>query len=626
MARISDPLPNFPKISYEKIQADLNLEYRDMESGYNTAKSFREKNWNEYSFQPYGNEQKNASKVVDSTIYNAVEWMLPTLMRPFIETEELMKFKPAGPDLEAIISAGVNRELLDYQIRRKEKYYLNLYDNMKQMLVGGFGYFKAVWVKKNPEKGEPVDRAGFRSINPDSIRYDWEAKSFYDSHVVTHDEEWTQSQVRGMLGEPGVMDDKLKVILETPGRSEKDPDLTNEQKARKNWVGGMSTPSSETLTRYKRREQWTEYDIDGDGFNECIMAVFIDDQLVQVILNPHKFGEHPFVISECVRDPNGNPASGQAAVLSEIQQFRTGILRMVSDNLNSQQNGIYEVDRMHVNSAGMQLIRRAAPGSRTPVPVTKAGSINPLTPAPLAPHALTAWEMLAVEGENRGGNTRYSQGLDSKSLNQTATGIVTITNRSELRMWELAQRFAEATFKPLVRKLIALNQQYLPKQSLQVQFGIQVDDPKVIAQAEKTGKRTEIPVGEWITLSKDDIGGFFTIELDVQVGSERQEQINNMLQYLQYVAPFVGQGVPPELVTTAAIELAKKMGLPKLQAHYGGSYVGSRGVSAPLVGGAQQAGGREVGAGTPDGVAGESGTRTGGTGAEQNGIIPGVSA
>lgn len=617
---VTDPLPNFNKVSISRVESDLNSEYLDLRAGYDTAKAYRLQQWREYAFQPYGNEKDGASKIIDSTIFNAIEWMVPTLIQPFTQTDSLIDVSPNGGDARSLITAGVLKELLNYQIKKRMNLYEFLYDSIKTFLIGGTSYMKLTWIDKNLGKNEPVGRPTFTSVNPDQIRYDWTAKCFADSHVVTQDEEWTRTEVLEWFEKQNgntLIKSRKDMVLASPGRGTKAARLREEQQDSKNYVGETTVAPSSSMGLYLRREQWTMYDVDGDGKAVPVLCVFFDDILVQVVKNPYDFQTPPFVAAECVRDPLGNPASGWAANLSDIQKFRTGLMRMLSDNLNAQQNGLYEVDRTNVDDIGFQLLRHAPQGSRVPIPVRKPGSINPLAPAPIAQHAFTAWEMLAVEGENRSGNTRYSQGLDSGSLNQTATGIVTITQRSEMRMWEVATRFAESAFKPLIRMTIALNQQKLDKMDLQLQFGVDTHDTELKEMSEFFGQKHTFQPGEWITLNRKDIGGFFSVDLDVMVGSDRQTKINNMLSYMQYVAPYVGQAVPAEVITTIAIELAKEMGLPNIQGLMKDQYVGTRGVSVPRSYFPDQSGG------VPNPTAQGGSPSQGGAGAQgQGGAIP----
>ncbi len=603
MANTTNSHPDFPAIKLDKMEQELNAEYMGLESGYKTRKANREEAWRRYNFEPYGNEKKNSSKIVDSTIFNAVEWMTPSLIQPFFETSDVIKVIPETAELKDIMAAEYNRELLNYQLRKRMDLYSVYYDTFKTFLISGDAYLKLTWQKKDSKMGEPVGRPLITPVTPDAIRYDWTVKGgFMNSRVVTHDEDWTRSDILGMKGQKGVVDACLDAVLETSGSEMKSTDLRDEQAEDKAYQGEQFTIAEEAKKLYLRREHWTEYDLRGDGRLEPVMAVFINNKLVQVIANPYDFKRPPFVQAECVRNPLGNPAFGWAEILGDIQKFRTAIMRMSSDNLNSQHNGLYEVDHNNVDEVGMQVLMNAPEGSRIGIPVRKPGSINPLQSAPLAPHAFKVWEMLEIAGENRGGFTRYSQGLDSKALNQTATGFVGITQRSEMRLWEVAPRFAEATLKPLLRMVITLNQQMLTPQDIEVQFGIDGRDMVMVDKV--TGNQVPLNKnpGELIKIKKEDIAGYFSVLLDLQVGSDKQQKINNLFQFGQYFAPYIGNGVPPEVIGAIATETARLMDLPKVENLVRSNYAG-RGISLPALG---EAGGDAQAGGGIGGTATES--------------------
>lgn len=561
-------LPNFPAVDHRQIENDLNQEFKSLESGYNTRKAKRIENWARYQFKPYGNEKSNASSIVDSTIFNMIEWATPSLIQPFFETSDFIKVVPESGRPRDIIAAEYNRELLNYQMRKRMDLYQTYYDTFKTFQVTGDAYMKVTWQKRDLQKGEPVGRPRVDFINPNAIRWDWTVQGgFMESTVVTHEEDWTRSSVLQMKGKKGVMDDMIDKVLESDGRSIKTDRLRDESVESDAYVGEKMDITEKAKMLFLRREHWTLYDIEGKGILEPIMAVFIDDQLVQVIKNPYDFKRPPFVIAECVRDPMGNPAMGWADILGDIQKFRTAILRMSSDNLNSQLNGLYEVDQTNIDDIGMQLLMNAPQGTRVGIPTRKPGTINPLQSNPIAPQAFQIWELLEIAGENRGGFTRYSQGLDSKALNQTATGFVGITQRSEMRLWEMATRFAESTLKPLVRMIISLNQQLLEPQDIEVQFGIDGRDFVVVDQL--TGE--EIPMttepGELIRVTKDDISGYFSVNLDLQVGNDKQQKINNLFQYGQYLGslPTVDPNVLDGANQVILSEAARLMNLPKME-------------------------------------------------------------
>lgn len=617
----SDSIPGYDNLSRATVEMELNTEFRSLKSGYDTFKAVRLKMYREYKFQKYGNEVKGQSTIVDSTIWDAIEWILPAMIQPYVETNEFIKISPQSSNFKNIVAAQVHRELLANQIKKKLPWYQIIYDVIKGMLIQRESFAKIAWQEADPDKGEPVSRPILTSIPASQIRYDWNVINFLDSHVVTQEEDMTRADIIALMkGEDGVNESVFNVIMAAPGRNTRTARLRDESTDQPNWVGNDDDKMNINHTLYLRREHWTTYSLEGNDEVVPVMAVFIDDVLVQLIENPTPLRRPPFFQAECVRDVLGNPAQGIPEILSDIQMYKTGILRMTSDNLNAQMNGLVEYDQNNVDDVGVQLLKHAPKGARVPIPVNKMGSVNPLPATPIAAHAFTVWELLEVAKENRSGFTRYSQGNDSKSLNQTATGIVAITQRSEMRVWEFTKRLGEMFFKPVAEGLVKFNQTELSTQDLELQFG----SPEYRFR-DNEGKEHIVPAkkaGDWITLSKKDLGGHFTLELDIQSDVDKQTALDNGFQWAQFFGPYVGQGVSKDAMSLMALKSAELLGLDeiKLLQEQEVKTIGEGGVSVPVT----IAGGEGPGAEAPENTAGqgEQGTSVPALDSEQG--LPGL--
>lgn len=573
-----ESIKGFDGLTVGEVESDLNQEYASLESGYNNAKQRRMEFQKRYRFELYGNEQKGSSSYVDSSIFNAIEWMIPTFIQPFIETQQLMNITPDGSDDRSLIASQVHKELLHYQVRKKGNFYTFMYDLAKNFFIEGESYGKQVWIKADKSNNEPVSRNDLVYIPSPQFRYDWTARNLEDSNIAIEDKDITRSDVVNLQGQPGVIEGQIEKVLESGGRNDETTNLRDEKAEHTNHVGDNDSFRTRANKLFLRREHWTTYDVDGSGKAKPVLAVFINDVLVQFQKNPFPFQKHPYLKAECVRDSQGNHAIGFAELLGPIQEFKTGLFRMFSDNMNAQNNGLVEVDMNHIDDVGLMILQRAPAGTRTPIPSRKIGSIQPLPPTPLAGHSLNITELLNVEAENRTGFTRYSQGLDSSSLNQTATGISAIIQRSEMRMWELAVRFAESFLKPAIRRMIMTNQTMLTPQELQIQFGI---------SAVKVGE-DEIPArpaGEWLKVSKEDLGGFFSVDIDLETPTQKDKKTADLTQWAQYFGPMM----PPEIIQDVAVIAANHVGLPELEnilrKAQEGKYYGQRGILATTSGG-----------------------------------------
>jgi len=593
-------LPNFKNVETLTIERDLEHEFRDLESGYRTSKSRRIQFNKEYKFQLYGNERPGESSFVDSSIFDAIEWMIPAMIQPLVETNDFMQVKPVAASVQNIIKAQLARESLNYQIRRKNDFYLHLHDILKGFAIGGESFGKLVWIPKDEAAGNPVGYTKIIAVPADQIRYDWTVKNFEDSSVVTQEEDLTRSQVLNLFMKnkntqthqhvvnqkdlkEGVIMERFNQAIMTQGSNTKTSYLRDERTEARNYVGERTSNSDVNKGLYLRREQWTMYDIEGNGFMEPVLAVFIDDHLVQVVKNKMPDKQPPFLRGECVRSVDGNPAMGIAELLSTIQKYQTGIMRMFSDNLNSQHNGMYEYDQLNVDQVAIMLLQNAPAGSKVPLPVRKMGSIQPITPAPIASQAFAINEKLDSIKENRSGFTRYSQGSDSKSLNQTATGITQILSRSDLRTWELIMRFSESYMTQMGRKVLSMTQEFMEEQDIELQFNV-----KPIKLVSSQGVPVTIPgrrAGDWVKINNKDLGGHFDLILDIKSKQETQDQINNNMAWVTNFGPYLQvAGMSPDVIKTVMLTTAKLMGNTEIETTIREEivHVGTGGVTVPI--------------------------------------------
>jgi len=100
------------------------------------------------------------------------------------------------------------------------------------------------------------------------------------------------------------------------------------------------------------------------------------------------------------------------------------------------------------------------PGGVVRVQGEPGSSIMPLQHAPFPASSFQMVEYMDNMKEKRTGITAYNQGLDSNSLNKTATGVQQIMNASQQRLELVARTFAETGVKDLfllVHKMVRQN-------------------------------------------------------------------------------------------------------------------------------------------------------------------------
>jgi hypothetical protein len=148
------------------------------------------------------------------------------------------------------------------------------------------------------------------------------------------------------------------------------------------------------------------------------------------------------------------------------------------------------------------------------------------------------FEFLQTILEALTGQTRYNQGLDSSSLNRTATGITQIMARADMRNWLEAELIANGGMQSMFEKWMAMNKQFLP------------DD------------YTFRLFGKVFNLSRSEL--YYHYDITIEVGkamAEQESAIQQLLNLLQQVPNLLKMGVAtPDDAYNMYTELLKRWG------------------------------------------------------------------
>lgn len=516
-----------------------------------------------YMAKPYGNEIEGRSQVVMTDVADTIEWIMPSLMKIFFGGAQVVDIKPQGKDDEE--SAKLMEEKVNFDFQRGMNGYTVLHDWMKDALIGKYGVVKYWWedkVTKRNEAYQGLNEAEFQQLSQDTT---------YE--VVDVEGTLVQPEVADFMGNIispeqysyDVTGKRLKKIsrpmamvvpagefvfdLETPA-SIKDSDFcAHKMRVHKNYlkrykvsekdidaeldyfsaadivkealfedIGGLNfvTDDIDDDFVYLYECYLNDYDDMGDKVPKKV--VIFGNKVLEVTDN--SYGHPPFCGITTVRIPHRAAGLSMADLVADLQKLKTGLMRAILDNMYYQNNGIDIVNPYRINMD--DVIDRNEPGAkwRTLYDVDPNTVISSKTPNPLPQQAFGLLETVENIKERRTGVTSYNQGLDSKSLNKTATGISQIMGAAQQRMELIARNFAETGVKELFQAFVDMNLEYF-------------DAPTNIKLNE-----------EWVNVRPEDIDGDYDIIIDVGVGTGAQEiQINQLINMINVSAPGMQQGV-----------------------------------------------------------------------------------
>jgi hypothetical protein len=169
--------------------------------------------------------------------------------------------------------------------------------------------------------------------------------------------------------------------------------------------------------------------------------------LGNTILYKEKCEYVPFACITPLIMPHRHIGRSYADLTMDIQLIKSTLIRGQLDNMYLANNGRYAIsDRVNLDD-----MLTSRPGGIVRVEGDPGSGIMPLSHPPLPASSFGMVEYMDSMKEKRTGITAYNQGLDSNSLNKTATGVAQIMNASQQRIELVARTFAETGVKELFK-------------------------------------------------------------------------------------------------------------------------------------------------------------------------------
>src|SRR5689334_13737991 len=132
------------KLTDEEIIASLEAEESHaMDSSTGELAQQRSTALDRYRGAPIGNEVEGRSQVVDRSVMDTIEWIMPSLMRIFMGGEDLGKFEPQGPEDE--VGAKEDTDVCNWYLQNKGDFFSQVSATLKDALLLKNGYMVVVW-------------------------------------------------------------------------------------------------------------------------------------------------------------------------------------------------------------------------------------------------------------------------------------------------------------------------------------------------------------------------------------------------------------------------------------------------------------------------------------------------
>lgn len=445
-----------------------------------------------YLGQPFGNEEEGRSQVVSYDVQDTIESALPQLLKVFVAGDKVVQFDPKGPEDQD--AAEQETDYINHVVMEQNEGFKIFYVWFKDALLSKNGY-----VKVYAEEEEEVEEYEYKGLTDGQLQMlasdekteilEHEA---YPDPSVNMDVIYQQAAMNGVdpatVMQPMLHDVKLKV-------TEKNTEIVIENVAPENMMVSVevSGPNLQDARFVQHREVMQLADI-AETFNkplEYIKSIMSDlrdtfeeesnardiydeeyDRAIEsnealvkdtyikldgerhrvvvlgnTILYKEKCEYVPFACITPMIMPHRHIGRSYADLTMDIQLIKSTLIRGQLDNMYLANNGRYAIsDRVNLDD-----MLTSRPGGIVRVEGDPGSGIMPLSHPPLPASSFGMVEYMDSMKEKRTGITAYNQGLDSNSLNKTATGVSQIMNASQQRIELVARTFAETGVKELFK-------------------------------------------------------------------------------------------------------------------------------------------------------------------------------
>lgn len=501
-----------------------------------------------YMQDSIGNEVEGRSQVVMSDVADTIEWVMPSLMKIFYGGHKVLQLNPV--EIEDEEKAPVMEEKVNFDIQKGLNGYLLMHDWFKDALLGKYSVVKYWW-----EKGTKKKHMDFSNVTGDELEALYNSVEIEIKEVTDGDEMDTYNvkctrivDISKPMAEV-VPPEEMIVDVRSGSELSKSSFVAHKKRVHKNHLKKYKiSPKDVSGTReafengsalkdvrfqdlggtdfiHDNKESDFVYiyecylnDYDDEGDPIPMKVLIFGDKVIDIEEN--SYGKPPFCGLTTIRIPHRFAGRSLAELVIELQKLKSALMRSILDNLYYQNNGVTVVNPYRINMD--DVIDRNEPGAkwRTLYDTDPNKAFSPVPVTPMAPQAFNLLEVVDSIKEKRTGITSYNQGLDSKSLNKTATGISQIMGASQQRMELIARMFAETGVRELFQAFVDMNLDFFDRE-----------------QAIKVG-------AEWATINPQDIDGEFDVTIEVGVGTGSQEvKITQLTNMLQMTAPMLQGGV-----------------------------------------------------------------------------------
>lgn len=494
----------------------------------------------EYNGDPYGNEQKGKSAIVSRDIKKQSEWQHATIVDPFVSTSDVIKCVPITYEDEA--SARQNELLLNAQFCRKFDRYNFMSKAVKVLDQEGTLVIQTGWDYEDKEVTTTaetviVNEYGQEVIVEQEVTETVIIKNQPTAKVCRNHDIYIDPTCQDNLDNAQFViyryesdlsslrkDGRYKNLDKIDSSSMGDYDYYNPDRTYFKFA-------DDARKKHLVYEYWGNYDINGDGIAEPIVCAWVNDVIIRLQSNPYPDGKPPFIVVPFNSIPFKIHGEANAELIGDNQKVKTAIIRGIIDNMAQSNNGQVAVRKGALDQinrkkfiAGQNFEFNGTPNDFW------QGNYNSIPGS--------AFDMIGLmnnEIESITGTKSFSGGINGSSLGATATGARGALDATATRRMNIVRNIAENLVKPLIRKWMAYNSEFL-------------EDEEVVRVTNE----------EFVPVRRDDLDG--RIDLDITISTAEDNAAKS--QELSFLLQTLGPNEDPEIRRHIMADIMELMRMP----------------------------------------------------------------
>ena len=480
---------------------------------------------NESYGKNYGNEIEGKSAIVTKDIKKQIEWLIPSVSDAFLSTSDIIKCNPVT--FEDSPSARQNELLLNTQFCRKFHRYNFVNKSLRVLATEGTVIVKTGWDYLDEEIGTKVPHITLSEDGSEMIAGMVETTEL---KVLRNQPTAEVCRNEDIYLDPTCMDDmdKCQFVIH---RYETDLSTLRADGRYKNLDKVQYASTSDDFDfvpqdpyRFKfddneRKkmvvyEYWGNYDVDEDGIVEPIVCSWIGNVIIRLEDNPYPDKKPPFIIVPFNSVPFQMYGEALAENIGDNQKVKTAITRGIIDNMARSNNSQIGLRRgaLDMNNRKKFLQGKNFEFNGNPNDFWQ-GSYNQIPGS-----VFDMMSMMNNEIESQTGVKSFSGGLNGSSLGSSATAARGTLDASAMRRLHMVRNYAENCMKPLMRKWMSYNAEFLEEEEV-----------------------VRVTNEQFVPVRRDDLLGMVDIDINISTLEDnhaRSQELGFLLQTLGNSMPF----------------------------------------------------------------------------------------